>query len=205
MIVHNLNSMTSKPVEDMEYSIHPPSPFIQTSWQKLLPTWDVPVSSLLILLQRSPIALRWHTPEASLVKARLRTKAIRLMMPLVYTLRRHHYPSEMFDPKTGSPYCSDAQDSAQEEFDPESSVPESSDQESYDLEDSAQGCIPLNDVAVIQAILGYTTKQHGQCRCIVHPIWGDRVYPSILMSASSPMTVKPIAEQYLHVPMLYQH
>lgn len=158
----------------MEYSIHPPSPFIQTSWQKLLPRWDVPVLSLLILLQRSPIALRFHTPEASLVKCRLRTQAIRLMLPLVQVLRQEHYLAEMFDPKTGIPYGSDQQG------------------------------IPLNDVAVIQAVLGYDAEQYGQCRCILHPTWGDRVYPSILVSASSPMTVKPLAEERFQDYFMYR-
>lgn len=156
-------------MEDIEYSIHSPSPFIDCSWQALLPTWNTPVLSVLVSLQRSPVLLCEATPEAEATKQRLREQSLHLLMPIVQSLHRHQYPADIFDPRTGLPLCGD--------------------------DDVSR--MPLNDVAVVHSLLGYARHQYGQCHCIVHPIWGSSVYPTILLSAAPPGTCQQLAEEIL--------
>ena len=145
---------------EREYSIHPPSPFIAKSWRLLLPHWHTPVLSVLVLLQRSPVTLSQSSLQAESIKQSLRDRAIQLLVPLVEQLRTHKYNATLFDPRTGLPYC------------------------------AGPSGIPLNDVAVVHAVLGYACHQYGQCQCIIHPSWGSRVYPTIMLSSTPPNLLK---------------
>ncbi|NET08836.1 MAG: methylmalonic aciduria and homocystinuria type D protein [Symploca sp. SIO2B6] len=140
----------------MEYSIHPPSPFIEQHWQRLLPDWSTPVLSLLIILQRSPVCLIHDTSTSEQSKQYLRDRFIQLAQPIVEYLNQHRHRAEIFDPQTGFPYS------------------------------SPHHRTPLNDVAVVHASLGYRLEQHGHCYCLLHPIWGTSVYPSIVMATVPP-------------------
>jgi hypothetical protein len=45
------------------------------------------------------------------------------------------------------------------------------------------GVLRLDDVAIVQAALGYqVTSSHG-CSMILHPTWGRAVYPSTIVSS----------------------
>ncbi|NEP76353.1 hypothetical protein [Okeania sp. SIO2G5] len=154
---------------EMEYSIHPPSSFIQQSWPALLPGWRMPVLSVLVLLQRSPIALCRSTLEVKAAKNALRDRSFQLLLPLVERLRTHHYQATMFDPCTGLPYRSQLSG------------------------------LPLNDVAVVHAVLGYERQQYGQCYCILHPNWGSSVYPTIMLSSALPTTLERLGLAHHYV------
>ena len=149
--------------KEREYSIHPPSPFIAKSWRLLLPHWRTPVLSVLVLLQRSPLMLSQSSLQAESMKQYLRDRAIQLLIPLVEQLRTHEYHATLFDPRTGFPYC------------------------------AGPPGIPLNDVAVVHAVLGYAYQQYGQCHCIIHPAWGSSVYPTIMLSSTTPTLLKQCA------------
>ena len=151
-------------MEEIEYSIHPPTPFIQQSWQALLPDWNTPVLSVFVLLQRSPVMLCQSTGDVETAKQRLRDRSIHLLLPLVERLHDNHYEATLFDPRTGLPYCSHLSG------------------------------IPLNDVAVIQSVLGYPRHQYGQCYCLVHPTWGSSVYPTIILSSTPPLILQAVAQ-----------
>lgn len=164
-----MQPMSLEAMGDTEYSIHSPSPFIDCSWQALLPTWNTPVLSVLVLLQRSPVRLCESTPEAEATKGRLRERSLSQLMPLVRTLGNHHYLSEIFDPRTGLPLCAG--------------------------DDVSR--MPLNDVAVVHAVLGYARHQYGRCHCILHPVWGSSVYPTILLSAAPTAVLQKLAKDVL--------
>ncbi|MBO3461839.1 methylmalonic aciduria and homocystinuria type D protein [Aetokthonos hydrillicola Thurmond2011] len=51
------------------------------------------------------------------------------------------------------------------------------------------GSIPHDDIAVVKALLNYPVMQN-KCRVLIHPDWGMAVYPSILMSAASPIIIE---------------
>lgn len=44
----------------------------------------------------------------------------------------------------------------------------------------------LDDVALIQQLLGYGTARDGHCTGLLHPRWGKSVYPSTLLSSALP-------------------
>ena len=171
--------MALEVMEDMEYSIHPPSPFIECSWQALLPDWSDPVLSVLILLQRSPVILCQPTVEAEAMKQQLRKRSLQRLRPLIQTLHHQTYQAALFDPRTGLPFCSTGH-----------GCPDGS-------PDSHYTSLPLNDVAVVHAALGYARQQHGQCYCIIHPVWGTSVYPTIVLTSATPAILHKLAQVFL--------
>ena len=147
---------------EIEYSIHAPSVFIERHWPVLLPDWSVPVLSMLIVMQRSPIPLAQHSSHADRVKQDLRARFIALAKPILDQLHHQGHEAEFFDPRTGLPYH------------------------------ATQPGITLNDVAVVHTALNYALKPCGPCHCVIHPIWGSGVYPSIMMSSAAPCVFAPI-------------
>ena len=177
-------------LEEMEYSIHPPSPFIARSWQALLPGWSTPVLSVLVLLQRSPVMLCQHSSAAEAMKQHLRDRSIQLIVPLTEQLRVRNHNAMLFDPRTGLPYTANSDPSASDSDRSRSSLDFSG------LDNSSSG-IPLNDVAVVHALLGYTCHQYGRCHCIVHPFWGSGVYPTIMLASTTPDVLKTLTSVVL--------
>ncbi|NEQ96106.1 MAG: methylmalonic aciduria and homocystinuria type D protein [Cyanothece sp. SIO2G6] len=152
--------------EDIEGAVHPPSGFIRQHWRRLLPHWSTPVLSLLILLQRSPTSIDDYTAAAERSKQQLRDRAIHLLQPLTERVHQSDYRAILFDPQTGYPY--------------QGTMPG----------------IPLNDVAVIYDVLGYDLEQCGECYCLVHPHWGNQVYPAIVVCSAIPAVLEAIAIPY---------
>ncbi len=70
---------------------------------KLLPTWDVPISYLILILQRSRISLSESSAEVTQEKDRLRARFIRLGCNLIFALQDRGAKSDLFDPRTGYP------------------------------------------------------------------------------------------------------
>lgn len=59
---------------------------------------------------------------------------------------------------------------------------------------SRQG-ISLDDNAVAKALLNYPVVSYRQCSLLIHPAWGDRVYPStIVTSAPQNIIVQTIGQ-----------
>jgi hypothetical protein len=61
---------------------------------------------------------------------------------------------------------------------------------------SRPGLVPHDDAAVVRALLNYPLVKN-QCSVLVHPEWGEAVYPGILLSEAPPdlmeMVIKAIA------------
>lgn len=146
----------------MQWSVHPPSSFIDKHCDRLLPGWSAPVQSVAILLQRCPIALLERTPATEWHKDDLRQQFLALGNAIVLRLRQMGQAAELFDPKTGLPM---------------SSLP---------------GQLRLDDVAVVRSHLGYGSMPCGDCAIVLHPEWGEAVYPSTLVSSAAPEVVAAV-------------
>lgn len=146
----------------MQWSVHPPNPFLQSHLDQLLPGWLEPARSILIVLQQAkqPLLQRTKTTEAD--KCQLREQFIDLGQQVSDRLQPLGYRCEVFDPRTGLPLF------------------------------SPPGILHLDDIAVVRATLGYPTLRQGKCQILQHPVWGTAVYPSILVSSAAPEVVESI-------------
>lgn len=90
----------------MQYSVHPPSEFIATHSEKLLPEWSDPIRSIVVVLQLSDRELTEHCRETDLQKQILRSQFLEFGLKLAESLKDHLV--ELFDPKTGFPMLSEA-------------------------------------------------------------------------------------------------
>jgi hypothetical protein len=75
---------------------------------QLLSSWDVPISYLILVLQRSQISLTESSAEVTQEKDRLRAKFIRLGCNLIFALQDRGAKSDLFDPRTGYPLLASA-------------------------------------------------------------------------------------------------
>jgi len=147
----------------VQYSVHWPNKFIHTHLDLLLPSWLMPVASILVVLQKSECVLLDRTPETEAQKYQLREQFLKFGCTVVSRLCELGHWAEIFDPQTGWPVL------------------------------SQPGQLKLDDVAVVQACLGYPLINKGGCLGIHHPEWGSAVYPSILVSSAHPEIVESVA------------
>ncbi|MGB7416627.1 MAG: methylmalonic aciduria and homocystinuria type D protein [Thermosynechococcaceae cyanobacterium] len=153
----------------MEYSTHLPSDFITQHVTELLPEWPVPVRSVLIVMQHCPVPLVERNADTEDYKRQLRQQFIEFGHQIAGRLHTLGHRTEIFDPKTGQPLL------------------------------SQPGSMTLNDVAVVQAVLGYPLFQTEEgCWILEHPRWGTAVFPAVLMSSAEPGVVDAIATQITH-------
>lgn len=151
----------------IRYSVHVPNAFISTHVCLLLPEWVVPVLSVIIVFQHSPVRLAERTPTTEFYKQRLRVQFVQWARRIVLELQRMNYRAEIFDPRTGYPLL------------------------------SQPGDLRLDDVAVIHASLGYPLQETGGCRVIEHPAWGNAVFPSVLLSSAPPDVTDAVVARVL--------
>ena len=142
-----------------------PHQFVLNNQQQLLPTWDVAVTTLILVLQESSISLRESNLEVAQEKDNLRAKFIRFGCDLVFLLGDRGYLSDLFDPRTGYPLL------------------------------AQPGKSRLDDNAVIKAILNYPLISYYNCSLIVHPTWGNNVYPSTVVTSAPAEVVNLIIKQ----------
>jgi hypothetical protein len=154
----------------MQYSIHLPNEFILTHLDQLLPGWLIPVVSVLVVLQQCQFPLLDKTPEAEQQKHELRKRFINFACKVALKLHEMGYLVDIFDPRTGWPML------------------------------SQPGRLKLDDVAVVQASLGYQLSDRGGCMILEHPAWGSSVYPSILVSSAEPTVVEAVASRIAAQP-----
>ncbi len=154
----------------MQYSVHLPNEFIRTHLDQLLPKWPVPVSSVLVVLQQCQWALLDKTPETENHKNQLRENFFCFGYSIALTLGSIGYLTELFDPRTGLPMLSEP------------------------------GHLKLDDTAVVQSSLGYQLTDQRGCLVIEHPMWGNAVYPSVLVSSADLKTVELVVKASLGQP-----
>jgi Methylmalonic aciduria and homocystinuria type D protein len=151
----------------MQCSVHTPSQFITRHQATLLPSWSRPVASVLVVLQPCTCELLSQTPSTELQKHQLRAQFLTFGSTIAHHLEQLGHLAEVFDPRSGAPSR------------------------------SQPGALPLDDVAVVKACLGYPAIVHSECWAIVHPAWGSAVYPSTLLSSAAPAVVQAVCDRVL--------
>ena len=149
----------------VEVYLASPHQFLLNNQQQLLPDWDIPVNFLIIVLQKSAIALNELSQEVFLEKDRLRTKFIRFGSNLIFALQKHGYKSDLFDPRSGYPLL------------------------------SRQGELTFDDNAAVKASLNYRVISYQNCSLLDHPTWGNNVYPSTIVTSANLNTVELLLDQ----------
>lgn len=137
----------------MQYFVYPPSRFLCSHQDKLLPDWSCPVRSMLIVLQPCDCDLLDQSPTVEAQKHKLRRQFLQLGYAIAAQINQLGYTAAIFDPRTGLPLL------------------------------SRPGALRLDDVAIVQAALGYQSILSQGCSMIIHPLWGRAVYPSTLVSS----------------------
>lgn len=149
----------------LQYSIHPAPKFIRTHLDRLLPSWSLPVLSVVVVLQLCQFAFLERTIETEIYKNEFRQQFLEFGSQIVSQLGTMGHLADMFDPRTGLPVI------------------------------SPPGQVRLSDVKVVGATLGYTIDRSGKCAAIVHPTWGKAVYPSTIVSSAQPDLVAETVEK----------
>jgi hypothetical protein len=151
----------------IQYSVHPPTLYVAAHVNQLLPAWSMPIRSVLIVLQQSKQCLLVRTEATERDKDLMRQRFLDMSTPVALNLIAAGYMAEVFDPRTGLPTLSTA------------------------------GSIGLDDVAIAQTALGYPVTNYETCPALIHPIWGNAVYPSTLLSSAPIHVLADIADRVI--------
>lgn len=151
----------------MQCTVHTPNAYLCTHHAALLPDWQQPVASVLIVLQPCPVSLFDRTPETEIYKDLLRQQFLQFGESIVCLLQRQFHQATRFDPRSGLPI------------------------------DAVPGTLRLHDVAIVRSLLGYDTLNCGGCLTIVHPHWQGAVYPATLLSSAPPATLEQVMQQVM--------
>ena len=140
--------------KETQVCVAAPSQFVLEHQQYLLPNWQIPITYLVLLLQESDISLKKFNHRVIAEKDRLRANFLRLGCELIFTLQDRGYESDLFDPRTGCPLL------------------------------AQKGELTLDDNAAVKALLNYPVIEYNNCSLLQHPTWGDRVYPSTVVTTA---------------------
>jgi hypothetical protein len=122
---------------------------------------------VLIVLQRADCGLIERSQITELQKDQLRDRFLQVGGAIVDQLQEQGYQADCFDPKTGLPVLSEA------------------------------GQVSIDDVAVVKACLGYATLEIEGCSILLHPHWGNAVYPAVLVSSAVPAVVERVTNRVI--------
>ncbi|MEM1394235.1 MAG: methylmalonic aciduria and homocystinuria type D protein [Cyanobacteria bacterium P01_D01_bin.116] len=140
--------------EEIQISIHSPTPYIRDNCHRILPDWDSKLRmSVAIVLQQSQFTLTESSPRIEAEKHRLRFIFMKFACDVAFDLKDKKYLTDLIDPRTGYPLL------------------------------SRPGQISHDDTAAVKALLKYPIICN-KCRVLIHPEWGTAIYPSILISAA---------------------
>ena len=145
----------------LEIYLASPHQFFLDYQQQLGINW-VPVSYLVLFLQRSQISLQESNKRVIAEKDRLRTKFLRMGCNLIFSLCDREYPSDLFDPRTGYPLL------------------------------SQPGELTFDDSAAIATLLDYPLFSYQNCTLIKHPTWGYSVYPATVVTSATLEVLKSV-------------
>jgi hypothetical protein len=117
---------------------------------------------MLIVLQPCNCDLLERSPTAEAQKRELRRQFFQIGYAIAAQIKRLGHMVAIFDPRTGLPLL------------------------------SRPGALRLDDVAIVQAALGYQSIHSHGCAIAIHPCWGGAVYPSTLVSSIEPALLEQI-------------
>ncbi|MDJ0687774.1 MAG: methylmalonic aciduria and homocystinuria type D protein [Xenococcaceae cyanobacterium MO_188.B32] len=110
---------------EIQIYIDRPSEFIRQNQQRLLPNWNISITCIILVLQKSNFPLENSSYEIEREKDHLRAIFLRFGSNLVFKLREFKYQSDLFDPRSGYPLL------------------------------SRPGDMTLNDIALVKDLLGF--------------------------------------------------
>jgi hypothetical protein len=152
--------------QNLQLSIHPPSPFVSQNLKRILPDWNSPwMWVVVVVLQRSRFPLTDTAPDIDREKERLRERFIGFGLGVAIELGQRGFLTEIIDPRTGYPVF------------------------------STPGEMTHDDVAAVKTLLGFPIRE-GNCAVIEHPAWETAVYPSILLFAASASAINLTLKKY---------
>lgn len=150
--------------KEVQVYIAAPHQFVIDHQQELLADWNLSPANLILFLQRSSISLKESSLEVAQEKDILRQDFIRFGCNLIFALQDRGYKSDLFDPRTGYPLL------------------------------TRPGALRLDDNAVVKALLNYPVISYKSCSLIVHPLWGNYVYPSTIVSSAPHSLIESIID-----------
>ena len=160
----NLKTWQKQAGKEVQVYICVPHQFIIAHHQQLLPDWDLSPANLILFLQRSSVSLQESSLKVAQEKDILRQDFIRFGCNLIFALQDRGYKSDLFDPRTGYPLL------------------------------TRPGALKLDDNAVVKALLNYPVISYKSCSLIVHPLWGNCVYPSTIVSSAPHSLIESIID-----------
>ncbi len=163
----NLKTWQKQSGKEVQVYISAPHQFVIDHQPELLPDWNLRPANLVLFLQRSSISLQESDPEAAHEKDILRQEFIRFGCNLIFALQDRGYKSDLFDPRTGYPLL------------------------------TRPGELKLDDNAVVKALLNYPVISYKSCSLIVHPLWGNCVYPSTIVSSAPQSLIESIINELM--------
>lgn len=86
---------------EIEICIVPPTQFVTKHQHQLLPNWDVLISYLILVLQRSSVSLKNPITKVNPEKNQLRARFMRFGCSLIFALHDLGAESDLFDPRSG--------------------------------------------------------------------------------------------------------
>jgi hypothetical protein len=143
-----------------------PTPFLVENWSVLLPDWDQPPQSLVIIIIKSLFLLDRESPAVDRQKDQLLDIFLGAGKLFYDRSRRQRYISEIISPKDGTPVY------------------------------SRRGEITVDLVALIYEALdlSFMTTEAG-CKVLIHPDWYTAMYPGIFLSQAPLETVGLMLEE----------
>ena len=99
----NIKTYVAPSGREIQVCITPPHQFAVRQQQRLLPSWDVPISYLIVVLQQSSNSLKESTSKVAQEKDYLRANFLRFGCDLISALQDRQYFCDLFDPRTGYP------------------------------------------------------------------------------------------------------
>lgn len=151
----------------MEIYIKPPTKFILSNWQQLLPQWTTIPQTVILILLPAKYCLDDSTILIESEKNRLLTEFFNLARSIQDLCNQQQILSEIISPKDGFPF------------------------------NSTKGNFTFDLVAIIHESLGFKFQKtsHG-CKIVHHPNWGQAMYPGMMVSLGSRETISQILANF---------
>ncbi|WP_013334520.1 methylmalonic aciduria and homocystinuria type D protein [Gloeothece verrucosa] len=147
---------------EAEIFVHSPTDYVKNNFKSFLPDWESPPVSVIIVLQRSQVALINQGADIEAEKDFLRQKFLDFSYALCRSLDEQRFLTDIIDPRSG-----------------------------YALF-SRQGSQSHDDCQVIHQLRQIPIIKQNLCKSLDHPSWGTAVYPGVLMSLAPASKIQPL-------------
>jgi hypothetical protein len=152
----------------LEIAIQSPTPFMVEHWQGLLPDWQVPPQTMVLVLLRSQFSLEREGEKIEAEKERLLQQFLSLGDAFQLACHQRGWLTEVISPKLGTPLH------------------------------SRKGGLIFDLVAAIHHGLGFDfSRTIKGCKVLQHPVWQAAVYPGLFLSGATAAEVESIITRCL--------